>query len=780
MSKAPVSIQADLGLNTHPGLELDKYPRSLNDNGSPITDGRSEKVQKPTIENVVKINNKLAIDPGRDLLPIWRKRFLDSLPQGTSKKKATLKTPMALHLARASALENAGTCLHAVYGFTYLPGTGLKGMARAYSETVWLKEQPNKVSAWLQIEKVFGWAPGDRLSPGKSYRPDNLPEQAQGRESSTGAVVFHDGWPESWPKLAMDIVTPHHGDYYGAKTSPPDDTGSPIPSYFIAVRPEAVFHFSISARHTENQELTDLAMSWLLGALAANGAGGKTASGYGRFQLDGNNAGPVSYTLELTSPGFLGGAEHGAESTRTTDLRGATLRGHLRWWWRTMHAYHLNPCQLKELESVVWGDTARSSAVKIALIPMNRPQFIPVKYTHDLMMSGLGIVPSGKKFVPGIKYFAYGMNESGNSDRYYIKPGAQWNLHWKVQDGFKVLPTSNMLVRLDKTADQINKQAMLALRLLCALGAVGSKSRHGFGSLQLNGTGITGPENLDNLIDEARREAKEFRDFLYYPSRTDMPSRNAYATSYPLGNVHNGPFVPASAWVSSLELLHSSQIVVTETNHGPAHLIHYAGEAYETVMQTHEWRHNLHAKRFFGLPRRTMINGRSTDLGFNGPGSPNDRHASPVHMHVGKAANGQSTLALTCFLTPWLDGEERIPRSPTIRRSSLNMLDAFVENFMENLSNSLNDAPPIEDLPPPLQTNRDFRAPPVIVKVSGPKKDNWWPVEEEGNNRLRKNITTAKPPSLQLLKQLVVGKLYRVEIGSETNTETKFTLLGSV
>ena len=772
MNKAPVSIQADLGQNTHPGLELDKYPRSLGENDSPITNGRSEKVQKPTIEKVVKINNSLAIGPGRDLLPIWRQRFLDSLPPATSKKTATLKTPMALHLARASALENAGTCLHAVYGFTYLPGTGLKGMARAYSETVWLKEQPNKITAWLQIEKIFGWAPVDRLSPGKSYRPDNLPEQAQGRESSTGALVFHDGWPESWPKLAIDIVTPHHGDYYGAKTSPPDDTGSPIPSYFIAVRPEAVFHFSISARHTENQELTDLAMSWLLGALAANGAGGKTASGYGRFQLDENNAGPVSYTLELTSPGFLGGAEHGAESTRTTDLRGATLRGHLRWWWRTMHAYHLNPRELKELESVVWGDTARSSAVKIALKPMNRSQFIPVNYTHDRMINELRIAPPGRRFVPGIKYFAYGMNDNGNSDRYYIKPGAQWNLDWKVQDGFKVLPTSNKLVRLDNTADQIKKQAMLALRLLCAVGAVGSKSRHGFGSLQLTGPGITGPENLDNLIQEAKDEAMNFRTFLYYPSRTDMPRRGADVTSYPRVNVQNGPFVPASARVSSLELLHSSQIVVTETKHGPAHLIHYAGEAYETVMQTHEWRHNLHAKRFFGLPRRTMIQGNQANLGFNGPGSSNDRHASPVHMHVGKAANGQSTLALTCFLTPWLDGVEQNPHGNDIRHSSKEKLDAFVGKFKQNLMNILNDAPP------PPKKNRDFRVDPVIVRVAGPRTNNWWPVAEEGNNRPLKNITRAEPPDLQLFRNLTVGNSYRVKIYSETDAETKFTLLG--
>ena len=31
-------------------------------------------------------------------------------------------TPLTMHLARASALENAGLCLHPLYGFAYLPG----------------------------------------------------------------------------------------------------------------------------------------------------------------------------------------------------------------------------------------------------------------------------------------------------------------------------------------------------------------------------------------------------------------------------------------------------------------------------------------------------------------------------------------------------------------------------------------------------------------------------------------------------------------------------------
>src|SRR5581483_6165314 len=86
------------------------------------------------------------------------KRLLGKLP-GACFFSSTTTGPLTLHLARASALENAGICLHPLYGFASLPGSALKGMARAYAETIWLPTQTDQKQAWRQIEDVFGWAP---------------------------------------------------------------------------------------------------------------------------------------------------------------------------------------------------------------------------------------------------------------------------------------------------------------------------------------------------------------------------------------------------------------------------------------------------------------------------------------------------------------------------------------------------------------------------------------------------------------------------------------------
>src|SRR6202040_1696485 len=132
--------------------------------------------------------------------------------------RCTTTGPLTLHLARASALENAGICLHPLYGFVYFPGSGLKGMARAYAETVWLPAQSDQKSAWRKIEDVFGWAPNphrgqqikDKAHPASRRLMDDRDLQSPEITSSCGAVVFHDAWPETWPRLRLDIVNNHH------------------------------------------------------------------------------------------------------------------------------------------------------------------------------------------------------------------------------------------------------------------------------------------------------------------------------------------------------------------------------------------------------------------------------------------------------------------------------------------------------------------------------------------------------------------------------------------
>jgi len=162
----------------NPGLELDKFTR-------PRTE---QKDQKDDLEAICRAGRNQAL---LGQLHEQRGRALKELPAFTGFRARTAG-PLTLHLAREAALENAGLHLHPLYGFCCLPATGLKGMTRAWAETVWLKEQPEaeRAAARGRIDEVFG--------------------SATGEAASAGVVVFHDAWPAEWPKLVVDITNNHH------------------------------------------------------------------------------------------------------------------------------------------------------------------------------------------------------------------------------------------------------------------------------------------------------------------------------------------------------------------------------------------------------------------------------------------------------------------------------------------------------------------------------------------------------------------------------------------
>jgi CRISPR-associated protein Cmr6 len=112
-----------------------------------------------------------------------------------------------------------------------------------------------------------------------------LDEQAKlyqasfGTVRGRGRVVFFDAVPIEPPKLKVDVMNPHYGDYYQRKPNvPPADYLSPVPVYFLTVERGSRFAFAVAS---EEFDLAKLACNWLKAALADLGAGGKTSAGYG-------------------------------------------------------------------------------------------------------------------------------------------------------------------------------------------------------------------------------------------------------------------------------------------------------------------------------------------------------------------------------------------------------------------------------------------------------------------------------------------------------------------
>ena len=527
----------------HPGLQLDKF--------SPLHDKTGWQGEK--LADVVR-----ARGDNDTLQSALKRRSACLAALNASAFTAKSSAPLTLHLSRSSALENAGICLHPIYGFVYLPGSGLKGMARAYAETIWLESQEDKKLAWRHIEDVFGWASNpdrkkllddDVIDRRREIEGDpNSPEI----KACTGSVIFHDAWPLSWPELFVDIVNSHHSNYYqGGEPDGPGDWEDPIPVNFLAVKPTTDFSFALSLRpgavarepsKTPDEQLA-LAKLWLLGALLHLGAGAKTNAGYGYFNPGENcpqeavQAIDAEYKavcacfetpLTLVSPAFLAGA---SQEKDDCDLRPATLRGLLRWWWRTLHAGFVDVPTLRAMEAAVWGDTSTGGAVRIMVGKANTPNqpiLFPFKQIgrnkkgkevlkfDEKATKKYNLKPPGRQTQP-LFYATFGMDEmdagkpASRKQRYCMEPGASWKItiaaracsykEYKIINGKKEVVYEKGISR-----DLAIDQARAALWLLCHFGGVGAKSRNGFGSLEV-------PENLSGLnVDWCLGQGKALRE----------------------------------------------------------------------------------------------------------------------------------------------------------------------------------------------------------------------------------------------------------------------------
>lgn len=605
----------------NPGLQLDKL--------SPPGDQRSQR-------SAIDIVCRAAGDEGL-LQDLFARRATMMTELAAHRFQATTTGPLTLHLARAAGLENAGIYLHPIYGFACLPGSGLKGMTRAYAETIWLADQDDQAAAWLSIQEVFGTAVGTGR---KAWQPAGA-QAVDG--SAAGFIVFHDAWPTTWPKLEADITNSHHTNYYQDKDDPGDWESLTLVS-FIAVGEGQTFDFGISARDPGRPELTQLAATWQQAALVHVGAGAKTNAGYGRFALDDlpEPPAPVAgrriarHNLTLATPAFLAGAR---QDVSDCDLRPATLRGQLRWWWRTMHAGHLGRDALRRLETAIWGDAQNGAALALALRPINRPEVRLFDYKdgnrpaptrefrrdHDLERP-----QQGTKTTQGLFYASYGMDgmrDGQKSQRWYAEPGAEWLVTFSARSG--MLPGAD--IRL--SAEDVLRQAEAALWLLARYGGVGSKARKGFGAFSdLSIAGVQSGDDCKAMAADLRSLAK------LPPGRVDGSSLDEMMT-----------FEADTPWSD------------------PWFAMDQVGFVYqETVKSFRE----DEQRAALGLPRSVGPRpGRALQIGRI------DRHASPLHWSLSPGDGGALRIRLTAFPAA---------RLPDLQTSS-SVLEAALTRARQNL-----------------------------------------------------------------------------------------------
>lgn len=196
-------------------------------------------------------------------------------------------------LGRKGPLE-VGFTFHR-YGFPILPGSSVKGLARARA----LIEIGRKVNAEsLGALDDHLSADGDADSTErKKYETWKAQQTAEvqkladdfravfGTTAAAGRAIFFDAIPSRAPKLELDVMNPHFPQYYQGN-EPPTDWQSPVPVYFLTVAPNTEFCFAVGWRgglDDEGRRLRELAQDWLIAGLTKLGAGAKTSAGYGYF-----------------------------------------------------------------------------------------------------------------------------------------------------------------------------------------------------------------------------------------------------------------------------------------------------------------------------------------------------------------------------------------------------------------------------------------------------------------------------------------------------------------
>ena len=645
----------------HPGLQLDK-----------LSSAGEMQDQRAALVDVAKCacDHELL-----RALTARRRETLDAM--GARRFNGVTRGPLTLHLSRSGSLENAGIAFHPVYGFVHLPGSGVKGLARAWAETVWAPAQSDAEGAWRRIEQVFGWSAGSERHK-KNWRPEAV-EPPPG--SSAGGIVFHDAWPLTWPMAELDVVNNHHVDYYAGKDDP-GDWENPTLVYFLAVGAGVEFEFALSARRPADDGLLEPALEWLAAALQFEGAGAKTAAGYGRFRATGaesETAPPerlssARFDLRLTAPAFLAGAN---QSREDCDLRPATLRGLLRWWWRTLHAAHVDRDALRRLETAAWGDAQAGSPVRLAVdfVSGGGPERHPDKReTSFLDRHGLQRPVRERKVTQGLFYASYGMAEGG-SYRWFRPAGSMWRLTVTARDGR--LATGPGAGPVPISASLLLEQASAALWLLARFGGAGSRSRKGFGSF--DDVEVADIASVKDCLAVAAR----FRDACGLPRDAERTLDS-----------------PALDDVIHMECL--------TPWHDPWFALDQIGMALQQFAKSRGGDDRIP----LGLPRRA---GRGRDARTLRAGRI-DRHASPAMWSLDARDDGALTIRLAAFPAP------RLPDRKTSERA-LRDLVRFAE---DELTEQTKRHPGAGRRPrPPDRTSRD----PVAAPASSPKLEKGTIVE---------------------------------------------------
>jgi len=246
---------------------------------------------------------------------------------------AKLEARMIIDSANG-VLENGGICLDRTSGVPFIPGSAVKGCARKYA--IWklgeTEDLDEKAKMLANICHVYGYGdqewksgrsgkknqsvsdfwlamhplsdPGDQhddirdrnwsvvadkaaliILTQLNRKVDDQKAAHKQLPNLAGSVCFLPSYPERDPGIDIDVLTPHHGDYYSGKLKVATDDENPNPVLFPTVGKHASFKFVVLPNGT-SRSLVNLAKEHLSESIQMFGVGAKTNAGYGWFSID--------------------------------------------------------------------------------------------------------------------------------------------------------------------------------------------------------------------------------------------------------------------------------------------------------------------------------------------------------------------------------------------------------------------------------------------------------------------------------------------------------------
>jgi len=172
----------------------------------------------------------------------------------------------------------------------------------------------------------------------------------------------------------------------------------------------------------------------------------------------------LDFECEVITPMFISGAD-----TNTVELRSASIKGALRFWWRALYGREFSSIEkMKEAEGKLFGDTEQKSKLRLYVDVST-----PFSISNDNLVNGRTFLVHNH-YLSIFDYLAFGLCEYDRNQhrnaykRKHIKPNSKFIIHFDFNN-------------INNNSEQILK----ALSCLNSFGGLGAKSRNGFGCISI-------------------------------------------------------------------------------------------------------------------------------------------------------------------------------------------------------------------------------------------------------------------------------------------------------